>query len=37
VVRFVIESVVVLVYLVIGEMGGELVLVVDVEDRDGVV
>ena len=36
-VRFVIESVVVLVYLVIGEMGGELVLVVDVEDRDGVV
>ena len=34
---FVVERVVVLVHLVIGDEGGEVVLVVDVEDRDGVV
>ena len=32
-----VEWVVVLVQLVIGEAGGEVVLVVDFEDRDGVV
>jgi hypothetical protein len=30
-----VEWVVVLVHLVIGDEGGEVVLVVDVEDRDG--
>ena len=34
---FMVERVVVLVCLVIGDEGGEVVLVVDVEDRDGVV
>jgi hypothetical protein len=33
----VVERVVVLIYLVIGDEGGEVVLLVDVEDRDGVV
>jgi hypothetical protein len=33
---FVVERVVVLVHLVIGDEGGEVVLVVDVEDRGGV-
>ena len=32
-----VEGVVVMVHLVIGDEGGEVVLVVDVEDRDGVV
>jgi hypothetical protein len=34
---FVVERVVVLVRLVIGDEGGEVALVVDVEDSDGVV
>jgi len=34
---FVVERVVVLIRLVIGDEDGEVVLVVDVEDRDGVV
>ena len=32
-----VEGVIVLIHLVIGDKGGEVVLVVDVEDRDGVV
>ena len=32
-----VEGVVVLIHLVIGDEGGEVVLMVDVEDRDGVV
>ena len=35
--RFVVEGVVVMIHLVIGDECGEVVLVVDVEDRDGVV
>jgi len=34
---FVVEGVVVMIHLVIGDEGGEVALVVDVEDRDGVV
>ena len=32
-----VERVVVLIHLIIGDEGGEVVLMVDVEDRDGVV
>ena len=32
-----VDGIVVLIHLVIGDEGGEVVLVVDVEDRDGVV
>jgi hypothetical protein len=33
----VVEGVVVLIHLIIGDEGGEVVLEVDVEDRDGAV